>query len=309
MLATPWPAPFIDPGWCFEVKWDGVRTLAYIEGDQNLLRSRRGGDVSGTYPEIAALRVSEPVVLDGEIVALDPSGRPSFELLQQRMNLTGRTRINDAVGRLPTTYVVFDLLYLDGDLTARPLEERRNRLLELKLRSPALASDVVDGDGEALFEAVKASDLEGVVGKRKGSAYLPGRRSPDWRKVANRHRVQTVVGGYLRGEGARAATFGSLLVGLRRGDALRWVGAVGSGFEDRSLTEIRSALDQMERRDPPFEDVSEVMGEPVWVEPVLIAVIEYKEWTTAGRLRAPVFKGFSGDPIEDVTWEKEGPGT
>jgi bifunctional non-homologous end joining protein LigD len=223
------------------------------------------------------------------------------------MNLTGRVHINDALAKVPATYMVFDLLYHEEDLTTRPFEERRGRLLELKLPSPVLVGDVVEGEGVALFEAVKSSDLEGIVGKKRGAAYAPGRRSPDWRKIANRHLVRAIVGGYLRGEGNRAATFGSLLVGLRRGDALRWVGAVGSGFDDRSLTSIKSALDQMERRDPPFEDVSEMVGEPVWVEPTLVAVIEYKEWTAAGRLRAPVFKGFSGDPIEDVTWENEGP--
>jgi bifunctional non-homologous end joining protein LigD len=216
-------------------------------------------------------------------------------------------KISEAAGKVPTTYMVFDLLYNDGDLSDRPLEERRNRLLELKLPSPALVGDVVEGEGVAWFEAVKASDLEGMVAKKKGSTYTPGRRSPDWRKVANRHLVRAVVGGYLRGEGNRATTFGSLLVGLRHGNSLRWIGAVGSGFDDRSLVDIRNALDQMERRDPPFENVSEVMGEPVWVEPILVAVIEYKEWTAARRLRAPVFKGFSGDPVNEVTWENEGP--
>jgi bifunctional non-homologous end joining protein LigD len=307
MLATPWPSAFTDPNWWFELKWDGVRTLLFADDGRVTLRSRRGLDVTPTYPEVSSIRIARPLVIDGEIVALDVSGRPSFQLLQQRMNLTDRGQIREAMGRAAVTYVVFDLLYDGGDITAQALEARRERLSALSLPAPAIMADLVDGEGEALFEAVRDRDLEGILAKRKGSPYQPGRRSPDWRKVANRRTLRAVVGGYLRGERARAETFGSLLVGLRDGPTLRWIGAVGSGFDDRSLVAIKATLDEIERDTPPFIDVSEVMGEPVWVEPALVAVVEFREWTAAGRLRAPVFKGFTSDRWEEVTWEAEGP--
>jgi bifunctional non-homologous end joining protein LigD len=307
MLATAWAAPFSAPGWWFELKWDGVRTLAYSQHRQVRLRSRRDRDVTVTYPEVASLRLPEGVVIDGEIVAFDESGRPSFELLQQRMNLSHRAQVAEVARTVPVSYVVFDLLYAGADVTRQPLAERRARLADLELGAPAVVTDIVDREGEALFAAVVARGLEGMVAKRIDSLYQPGRRSSDWRKIANRRLIRAVVGGYLQGEGARGDTFGSLLIGLWDGPSLRWIGAVGSGFDDKELVSIRAALDELTRPDPPFTDVSQVMGRPSWVEPGLVVSIEYKEWTAAGRLRAPVWKGVLGDPCEEITWEAEGP--
>jgi bifunctional non-homologous end joining protein LigD len=253
------------------------------------------------------MRLPPGLVVDGEIVAFDESGRPSFELLQQRMNLHHLAQIVEVARKVPVSYVVFDLLFAGNDLTRSPLDSRRARLAELELPPPAVLTDIVDGEGEALYEAVSALGLEGIVAKRRHSFYESGRRSPDWRKIARRHRVRAVVGGYLRGEGARTATFGSLLVGLWDGPVLRWIGAVGSGFDDQALITIRAALDELARPDPPFGDVSSVVGQPSWVEPGLVVTVEYKEWTAGGRLRAPVFKGFVGDLSRDVTWEADGP--
>lgn len=307
MLASPWPRPFTDPEWWFEVKWDGVRTLAYLDGDKVLLRTRRRRDVSSTYPDLGFLRVDRPTVLDGEVVALDSEGVPSFALLQQRMNIGSRTSAWQKSESVPVTFMVFDLLHWGVPMVDRPIEERWEALASLALPFPALRAEPVQKEGEALFSAVEQKGLEGVVAKRRGSHYRPGLRSPDWRKVASRHTMRAVVGGFTLGSGGRADSFGSLLVGLWTPEGLRFVGAVGSGFDDASLVAIRLALVEMARDGSPFAGPIEVIGEPRFVDPQLVAVVEFKEWTPYGRLRAPVFKGFAGMPPELPTWETEGP--
>lgn len=300
MLATAWPAAFSDPGWWFELKWDGVRVVGAWEGEQVTLRTRRGTDVTATYPEVSAVRLDRPAVLDGEVVAFGDAGRPSFARLQQRMNLASPGRAS--VAAVPVSFVVFDLLYLDGDRTGRPIEARWEALAACDLPAPLVAGDRVAGEGEALFAAVVEQGLEGIVAKRAGSTYQPGRRSSDWRKVAHRRRVRVAVGGYLPGEGARAGTFASLLVGVWDGERLRWVGAVGSGFDQRTLLATRAALDRIRRPDPPFDPPGGIAPGAVWVEPVLSAEVQFSEWTPAGRLRAPVFLGFSEEPADRAPW-------
>lgn len=293
MLATPWPHPFDDEGWWFELKWDGYRCLA-TGGTRTRLRSRRGLDLADRFPDVASIPIPEGWTLDGEIVVLDPEGRPDFSLLQ-------------AGGR--ATYVAFDLLDgPDSTFIDRPFEDRRDRLVSLDLDRRIVVTEPVAGEGVALYDAVAAQGLEGIVAKRSGSRYLPGRRSPDWRKIANRNVIRAVVGGWLPGEGGRSSTFGSLLVGLWRGDALRWVGAVGSGFSDAQLGPIMEALRELERPSPPFEDVSAVPAGARWVDPGLVIAVEYKEWTRDDRLRAPVYKGLESVPSSEVTWESERPG-
>lgn len=305
MLATPWRDPFDHPDWFFEVKWDGVRVILTIEGPTVTLHSRRGLDMTGSYPELTGFRCDRPTVIDGEVVALDGEGRPSFSLLQQRMNTTGG-KARTMVERVPVTLMAFDLLHHGVPTIDRPLEERRSRLDEV-LPAGMVRSDVTRGDGRALHDAVVASGLEGIVAKRSGSPYRPGVRSPEWRKVVHRRAGRFVVGGYLPGEGARSPSFASLLLGLFDGEHLRFVGAAGSGFDHASLGHIRTALDQMRRTSSPFFlDVS-IPRAARFVEPALVAVVEYREWTHERHLRAPVFKGFTADPIEVVTWEAEGP--
>lgn len=305
MLATPWPRPFTDDDWWFEVKWDGVRVLAFWDTTQVTLRSRRGRDVTATYPELASIGADRPLVLDGEVVAFDDEGLPSFSRLQRRMNLEGG-RVGAAAATVPVTYVVFDLLHWGESLVDRPLEERWGILDGLRFDG-VVRSEPTRGEGEALYEAVVDRGMEGVVAKRVSSRYRPGRRSPDWRKVAHRRRARVVVGGFTPGAGSRVSTFGALLVGLWDGDAVRWVGSVGSGFDEASLRAIRAALGQMRRADPPFADVSGIPEGATWVEPRLVAVVEYREWTPGGKLRAPVFVGFTDEPPEVATWEAEGP--
>ena len=301
MLATPWPAPFDDPGWIFELKWDGVRCLLSVD-ETVQLTSRAGNNMTARYPELAGLDLPPAIVLDGEIVALDDSGRPSFELLQSRMSTT-------PVGSspVPVTYVAFDLLYDGESLLQVPLERRWERLSELLLPAPVVTADRFSGVSGPIWQFVLDRDLEGIVAKRLGSSYVPGNRSPDWRKIGNFKQVRAVVGGFTAGTGGRSSTYGALLLGLSDGDRLRWIGSVGSGFDDRSLRMIRSALDQMTVTESPFRPDSELPVGSTWVEPRLVAMVRFKQWTLSGRLRAPSFKGFTSDPADTVTFGSEGP--
>lgn len=305
MLASPWPAAFTHPDWLFEVKWDGVRALWCWDGEAVSVRSRRGRQVLPTYPELSGFRPTQPLVLDGEIVVLDDRGHPSFQMLQSRMNLTDGRRAS--IG-MPVSYMVFDLLHAGENLTGLSLEQRRNRLADVVLPAQMVVSSQVEAAGEALYEAVAAEGLEGIVAKRRDSVYRSGIRSPDWRKVALMRRLSAVIGGFTRGENARRNSFGALLVGLWDGPALRWVGAVGSGFDDRTLAMLLSRLEGLEQADTPFHPDQMIPAGSRWVQPVMVAEVDYKQWTAGPRLRAPVFKGISTTPSEDSTWEAAGPG-
>ena len=301
MLATRWEAAFDDPEWWFEVKWDGYRTIIGSEEGGVWARSRRGLDLIEAFPEIASLDLPLGVVLDGEIAAFDQNGKPSFALLQRRTGFGG-------VGtgsRVGVNLIVFDLLYRGEDLTGRPYEERREALTELGLASPTVVPEPTRESGTGLYRAVLDQGLEGVVAKRAGSVYQPGRRSADWRKIAVRRKVRAVVGDYLPGEGGRSGTFGSLLVGLYTSKGLRWVGAVGSGFDDASLRAFHAALNQLERPTSPFVNQVVAAQKPVWVEPGIVIVVEYKEWTMDRHLRAPVYKGIDLADPETITWAEE----
>ena len=307
MLATQWPRIFAQPDWVYELKWDGVRVIHTWDGSTVRLRSRRGNDATSRYPEVAVPAADRPLVLDGEVVSLDPSGRPSFQQLQQRMNLAGGARIAAAQTAVPVVYVVFDVLYDGEEVIAEPWERRRRRLDSLDLQFPLQPSTVVDGDPTGLWDLVKQRGLEGIVAKQRSSVYRPGIRSTEWRKITRFQTARAVVGGWLPGERARAGTFGSLLIGLWNDDGLQWVGAVGSGFSDASLAAIRAALDEMRVERSPFLPDPGMPRNAVWVEPVLVAMVQYKDFTDVGRLRGPSFKGFTDDPPESVTWAVEGP--
>jgi len=291
MLATRMPRPFTDRSWMFEPKWDGIRLLVESDGSKMTLRTR-----SGRTMDHAAFRetpAGHPVVLDGELVAFDELGVPRFGLLQR--------------GAASIAYMVFDILYDETEVIDEPLEDRLDRLARLALPPPFIRSEAIPTEGEALFSAAASSGLEGIVAKRLGSRYRPGARSPDWLKITVKHTVRAVVGGFTRGEGSRSSTFGALLVGVPSEAGLRWAGAVGTGFDEASLAAIRDALEQMRSERCPFEDDEELPRGATWVVPSLVAAVEYKEWTTAGRLRAPSFKGFTDEPAD--RWENEGPTT
>ena len=304
MLATRWQKPFDDSGWWFEVKWDGYRAIISNEGGRLRARSRRGIDLLGPFPELELLPIPDGVVLDGEIVAFDPEGRPSFSMIQRRTGFGGA----GTGDRTPVNYVVFDVLYSSGEeRIGMAYEERRELLDSLDLQSPLVMPEPTNGAGIALYEVVSQQGIEGIVGKKSGSRYTPGRRSADWRKVSVRRQMRAVVGGYVEGEGSRSSTFGSLLLGLWEDGHLRFIGAVGSGFDESTLTAIKSSLEMIERGSSPFHMKVRYPGRLHWVEPGIVVNVEYKEWTSDGSLRAPVYKGVDLAEISDITWEAEGP--
>jgi bifunctional non-homologous end joining protein LigD len=302
MFATRWPELTAEPGWLHEVKWDGVRAI--LAGD-GTVRSRNGNRIESSYPELAGVAPANSV-LDGEIVAFDAGGRPSFQALQARMHV--RDPRSQLVSATPVTFMAFDLLHDDEPLIDLPLETRRLRLENLELAPPVMLTDVHD-DARALFAAVVEHDLEGIVSKRAGSVYRPGRRSEDWRKTTNRKTCEAVVVGALAGTGSRASTFGSLALAVWTDEGrLRYVGSVGSGFDQATLAAVNGAILEMTTdRSDDMEDIDVVPAPVRWVVPSLVAVVEYASWTGDGRLRAPVFKGFSATPSEEVTWAREGP--
>ena len=305
MLATRWTAAFDDPDWWFEVKWDGYRAVLASDGGRIRARSRRGLDLTRPFPELSDLALPDGLAVDGEVVAFDEEGRPSFSNLQRRTGFGGR----GTGAKVPINFVAFDLLYQGESLADRPYEERVGRLVEMALPAPIVVPEPTPEHGSALFEVARARGLEGIVGKRLGAPYLPGRRSPDWRKVSVKRRARAVVGGYLPGDGGRASTFGSILVGLHDEVGLRWIGAVGSGFDEATLRLFIEYLRQIERSSSPFynEVVVPKPVRPVWVEPGIVVEVEYKEWTHDFHLRAPVYKGIEMADPETVTWAEEGP--
>jgi len=305
MLAAKRPEPFDDEGWWFEVKWDGYRAVVGASDGIVRARSRRGIDLLGPFPEIGTVEIPDGVVVDGEIVAFDEEGRPSFSLLQGRTGFGG-TGTGAKVG---VNLVVFDVLFHGAEVIDLPYEERRALLERLELPPPMVVPEPTPASGISLFGAVKAKGIEGIVAKRLGSRYQPGRRSEDWQKISIRHRLRAVVGGYMPGDGGRSSTFGSVLVGLYEPRGLRWIGAVGSGFTETSLRAFHEALSQIERDSSPFanEVVVPGLGRPVWVEPAIVIEVEYKEWTHDDHLRAPVYKGIELADPETITWAEEGP--
>ena len=293
--------PFSHPDWLFEPKLDGIRAVAHVSGGEARLCSRRGTDLTATYPGLVAALGAQPVaeaIFDGEIVAFDDRGVPSFELLQQRMNLGGELDIAAAEARIPVTYMAFDLLHLDGfDLTGAALEERKESLARVLLPvGPVALVEHFQAEGKEAYAGAVALGLEGVVAKRRGSRYLPGKRSDAWAKIKDRRTAEFVVAGFTPGEGARESTFGALLLGARDpGGALVYRGRAGGGFSDALLGELRATLDALATSTSPFPETPPEAADATYVRPQLVVEVEYSEVTSAGHLRAPVFKRLRPD--------------
>jgi DNA ligase D-like protein (predicted ligase)/DNA ligase D-like protein (predicted polymerase)/DNA ligase D-like protein (predicted 3'-phosphoesterase) len=304
MLAEGGYEPFDDPGWWFEPKLDGIRCLAELSTDETVLRTRTGRDVTANYPELRALHElvdQVNAVIDGEIVALDEAGRDSFERLGHRMNLTNPREIARAAAAIPVTFVVFDLLWLDGRQTVGLALEERRELLELVVEPDAHLQLIAheERDGVAFVEAARSLGMEGVIAKRKGSPYLPGRRSDAWRKIKLASTQDCVILGYTAGRGGRSGSFGALLVGAYVDGELRWVGQVGTGFTERTLVDVLERLRPLVRPDPAVPELASVR-DAVFVEPRLVCEVEYQEMTAStGRMRAPSFKGLRPDREPD----------
>jgi bifunctional non-homologous end joining protein LigD len=306
MLAEGGWKAFDDGAWWFEPKFDGIRALTYLATDQTRLLTRRGRDVSAQYPELHMVHelVNQVnAVVDAEIVAFDEDGRNSFEALQQRMNLTNEREIKRAEQKVPVALVAFDLLWLDGnDVTGLALEQRRELLTTILEEDHRLQLIThVEGAGTAFTEGARELGLEGVVAKRVGSRYAPGRRSPDWRKIKLTNTQDCVILGWTPGQGGRAGTFGALLVGAYDAERLVWIGQVGTGFTAQMLDRLMEALAPLVRADPPIDDpeLAKVKG-ATFVEPTTVCEVEYLEITKSTRkMRAPSFKGLREDKAPD----------
>jgi bifunctional non-homologous end joining protein LigD len=284
MKAAIGTLPSDDENWAYEIKWDGYRTLAFVEGGRSRWQSSNLLDVTAKYPELAGFADAvnaTSAIIDGELVVLDADGRPGFELMQQHAT--------------QVAYYAFDVLSMSGhDTIDLPHEQRRELLAELLESGPNwMVPAHRIGDGAALVAATIERRLEGVVAKRLGSIYVPGKRTPNWRKVKNRHCVDVVIGGYKLGSGNRSDTFGALLVGVPTDDGLRFAGGVGTGFNERILHDLSARLARLRTDACPFSSTPprEYTREAIWVRPELRATVEIAEFTNEGYVRHSSFVG------------------
>lgn len=305
MLATATPDEGRVPvgrQWAYEVKWDGVRALAEAADGRLRLWSRTGRDVTATFPELGVLAGLPDALLDGEVVALDRRGVPSFPVLAERLGVTQRARAEALSRRVPVTYVVFDVLRLYGvDLTGRPFSERRATLERLDLPDGPMQLSPVWDDAAALLAATREQGLEGVVAKRRDSVYTPGRRSPHWVKAAHRPERTVLVGGW-RPQVGTTDRVGALLVGApdAAGD-LRYLGRVGSGIGATAQADLRERLRPLAAQASPFADAvpaPDARGAS-WVAPRLAVSVRHLGWTSGTRLRQPAYRGVRTDAGPD----------
>ncbi|WP_027479255.1 ATP-dependent DNA ligase [Gryllotalpicola ginsengisoli] len=284
-----------------EMKWDGVRVLAYVRGGETKLVSRNGIDITTTYPEFADLAGrlgGHDAVLDGEVIGVDKRGLPDFGMLQQRMRLTKPSDVAKAAKNVPVKYMLFDVLELDGeDVTGRDYDERR-RMLEATVRSQGdvLVPPVWDGTLAEALERARELRLEGIMVKDRRAPYRVGRRSEAWLKIKLHRTQEVVVAGWRPGNGRRAGTVGSLLLGIPDRDGLHYVGRVGTGFDDRALDELSRLARRQERKTSPLVDVPRADARDAkWMSPTLVGEVEFAEWTRDGRLRQPSWRGLRPD--------------
>lgn len=323
MLATigTLPRPDEADGWAFEMKWDGMRAVAEVRPDGWRVVGRSGKDATASYPDLAgpyglgdlSTRLGgRSLVLDGEIVATDERGVPSFSRLQQRMNVSRPSP--HVVAAVPVAYLVFDVLAIDGTSAIDLAYRDRRRLLEgLDLASPAAEGGrvqvpaVITGDPARAWDMAEAADLEGVVAKRLDCPYLPGKRASGWRKVKRIQEREVIVVGWAEGEGRRANGLGALVIAVPDGEgapgagvdgrALHHAGRVGTGFTDAVLDHLLAVLRPLARTTPPVTDPPRgAAGRDIhWVEPTLVGEVTYTEWTTTNSLRHPVWRGLRPD--------------
>jgi bifunctional non-homologous end joining protein LigD len=300
MLATLGDLP-TGTGWAYEFKWDGVRAVSYLDAAGVRLFSRNDRDVSGSYPELAELArllAGRRAVLDGEIVALDATGRPSFAQLQRRMHVV--EPVVSLLAAVPVAYYVFDLLHLDGrDTLDLPYRQRRELLATLPVRGDAvqLPEHYLDAAGTDVLAAARRRGLEGVVAKRLTSVYRPGRRSPDWIKTPINHTQEVVIIGFKPGEGRRAGTIGSLALAVHDSDGrLSFAGGVGTGFTQAALAQLQQQLTPWRRATAPIGEVPREHARGVtWVEPLYVGEVAYRSWTPEGHLRHASWRGLRPD--------------
>ncbi|WP_051640356.1 non-homologous end-joining DNA ligase [Cellulomonas sp. URHE0023] len=312
MLAVPGELPGVETGWAYEMKWDGVRAVAYVAAGRVRLMSRNDLDITRSYPEVAALGEqlgSTSAVLDGELVAFDAGGAPDFGRLQRRMHVADASAARRLARDVPVVYLVFDVLHLDGRSTVGlPYDERRRLLTGLGLAGGSWQTPPsFDGPGADVLAASRANRLEGVLAKKRSAPYRPGARSPDWTKIKHVRMQEVVVAGWRPGQGSRAETIGSLVLGVHEDGRLLPAGRVGTGFTRSSLDQLLAQLTPLEVAASPFREhlpAAESRGVH-WVRPVVVGEVAFTEWTSDGRLRHPAWRGLRPDKrAGDVTREE-----
>ncbi|WP_063010720.1 non-homologous end-joining DNA ligase [Nocardia kruczakiae] len=299
MLATAGALPADSAAWAYEVKFDGIRAIGYVDRDLRLI-SRNGNDVTAAWPELADLApAAPPIVVDGEIVAFAADGRTSFAALQPRMHQRNPAMIRALTRSVPATYLIFDLLHIgDRSLIDLPYERRRRLLEQLGLRGPnwRIPPRLTGTGADVLAESARLG-LEGIVCKRLDSPYLPGRRSPLWTKVKNVNDQEIVIVGWRPGAGRRAGRIGSLLMGVHdETGELVYIGNVGTGFTQAMLDDLQNKLRPLRRRTP---TVAAPVKDAIWVEPELVGEVSFTERTGDGRLRHPSWRGLRPDKTPD----------
>jgi bifunctional non-homologous end joining protein LigD len=310
MLATLVDKPFSNPAWIYEIKWDGVRTLCYLQDGKHRLASRRQNDVTGKYPELShipSVIAARQAIFDGEIVALDREGAPRFQLLQHRFGMKAGSGAQKQAGEATIVYYIFDLIYLDGyDLAGVDLLHRKELLHSIIGKDLVIRySDHIVGDGKEFFAQVQKRQLEGMMAKRSASLYTQ-KRSKDWLKVKTIQRQEVVIGGYTEPRGSREY-FGALVVGLYDGGHLKYVGHAGGGFDHRSLKQLYDAMQPLKTKKSPFSTTIKT-NEPVqWIQPALVCEVKFAEWTDDGNMRQPIFMGLreDKDPKDSVLEKRE----
>jgi bifunctional non-homologous end joining protein LigD len=305
MLARLAHMPANEDDFGFEVKWDGIRAVLYAGKRGLAIENRNLRDITFKYPELHPLKGLDAVI-DGEIVALDENGRPSFELMQGRMHLSTEHAVRARMNEIPVRFMAFDLIWHAGrDLTELPYTERRAALEALDLngdcwQTPSWRA----GDGSALLEAARVQALEGVMAKRLTSPYCPGKRTKHWLKIKVKQNQEFVVAGWQPGEGRRENTIGSLLLGYYADDELRYAGKVGTGFKEPDLRMLIKELKTRRRDSSPFKLPPAPPRGVIFADPELVAEIEFTEWTREGILRNPAYKGLRDDKsAKDVVRE------
>lgn len=292
-------------GWGFEMKWDGVRAVVYLDNGRARLLSRNDIDMSVAYPEIALIADAlsgHSAVLDGEIVAFDEGGRPSFRRLQKRMHVRDARAARLLAQSDPAVLLLFDLLFLDGEsLLSEPYTERRRRLENLNLAGAAWQTpSAFTGRGLEAVTVSQEQGLEGVVAKRLTSTYQPGRRSPAWVKIKNVRAQEVIIGGWTPGNGRRAGAIGALLLGVPSTKGLDYAGKVGTGFTDAMLENLAADLKPLAVPESPFLAVPRRDARDArWVAPRLVGEVAFTEWTDDGRLRHPAWRGLRPDKSPD----------
>jgi bifunctional non-homologous end joining protein LigD len=303
MLATAGSLPADPDGrvWATEMKWDGVRAIAYLNGSTVRLVSRNDRDITVSYPELRGMPGAlgaASAILDGEIVAMDARGRPDFGLLQSRMHVVDLAKAAQLAERTPVCYLIFDVLDLDGHrLLQLPYAKRRLALVDLDVRADrVVVPPSFDGDPADAMTASLDQGLEGVVCKRHDSVYTPGRRSSSWVKVKHQRTQEVVVIGWEPGQGRRDGEVGALLLGVNIDGELRYAGQVGTGFSQRTLDDLRARLKPLEIATSPAAGVPAAQARNAnWVRPELVGEVVYGEWTRDGRLRHPSWRGLRPD--------------